>query len=480
MDKLDNLSDRVLELEELNEDYLGMFENSYDAMIIADGNGRALFINRAFEGIMDGKKEELLGQLIPEYTKEIIGHPSVTSKVLESGKTETIITQTSSGKQVLNTGVPVYNCNGIIHRIYINLRDITKLNALRQKYQESQILASKYHLELIEMKKRKVAGFVAHSKEINQVLEIAYRVACVDSTVLLLGESGVGKDNVAHIIHEASIRKNSGSFVKISCGAIPAELLESELFGYEGGAFTGAKREGKVGYFELADKGTLFLDEIGELPKLLQVKLLNVIQFKNIIRIGGVKEIPVDIRIIAATNRDLAEMVRLGDFREDLFYRLNVVPIMIPPLRERKEDIPFLLFHYVDRFNRKYNQEVRFSQATTDILYKYNWPGNIRELANLVERLIVTSDEPLIKPENLPEKYLAKNKNAVKTGCDFKSLREAVEEFEMQLVQKTLECSKNKEETAGKLSISLSSLTRRMRKIRQSKNGVNTDLGKNV
>jgi len=198
--------------------------------------------------------------------------------------------------------------------------------------------------------------------------------------------------------------------------------------------------------------------------------MLAVIQDQKITRIGGVKEKDVDVRIIAATNRDLEEMVRQGDFREDLFYRLNVVPIIIPPLRERKEDIPFLIVHYTERFNQKYNLEVKFSKEAIEVLCKYNWPGNVRELANLVERVVVTSQESLVKPEFLPKKYLSQAQNPAEIGPNFKSLGEAVKEYELQLVKSTLELCKSREEAANKLGISLSSLTRRTRRLKQVEN----------
>jgi len=470
LDELNYLRRRLAELEELNRDYLGMIENSYDAMSIADCDGRLLLVNPAFERIMGIKKSEALNRTTQDLTNEGITDASAALKALETGKEETVIINTRSGRQVLSTGVPFYDHDGKIIRVYCNIRDVTELNHLRQKYEQTQRLASKYLLELLELKKGKTIHFVAHSKKIQQVLENVYRIAVVDSTVLILGESGVGKDLVARLIHEASARNDSGTFLKINCAAIPADLLESELFGYEGGAFTGAKKDGKAGYFEIADKGTIFLNEIGELPKKLQVKLLAVIQDQKITRVGGVKEKNVDVRIIAATNRDLEEMVRQGDFREDLFYRLNVIPVTIPPLRERKEDIPFLIVHYTETFNQKYNREVRFGKETMEVLCKYNWPGNVRELANLVERVVVTSQESVIKPEHIPPKYLVRTQNPAEPWYNFKSLSDAVEEYELQLVKSALELCKTREETASKLGISLSSLTRRMRRLKQVEN----------
>ncbi len=465
--ELNLLRKRLTELEELNRDYLDMIENSYDGMTITDSGGMLLLVNPAFERVMGIKKSEALSKTIHDLIKDGSTDTSAALKVFETGKAETVIINTSAGRQVLSTGVPLYDQAGKIFRVYCNLRDVTELNHLRQKYEQTQKLASKYLFELLEFKKGKSVHFIAHSKKIQQVLETVYRIAVVDSTVLILGESGVGKDLVARVIHEVSSRNDSGTFLKINCAAIPADLLESELFGYEGGAFTGANKEGKAGYFEIADKGTMFLDEIGELPKKLQVKLLAVIQDQKITRVGGVKEKDVDVRIIAATNRDLEEMVRQGDFREDLYYRLNVVPVTIPPLRERREDIPFLIVHYTELFNQKYNREVKFDKETVEILYKYHWPGNVRELANLVERIVVTSREPVINPGHIPGKYREQTKSNAESRYDFKSLHDAVEKYELKLVKNTLEISKSREEASIKLGISLSGLNRRIKRLRE-------------
>ncbi|MDD3653023.1 MAG: sigma 54-interacting transcriptional regulator [Desulfotomaculaceae bacterium] len=467
MYELQHLRNRQITMEGLNREYCTMFENSFDAMSIADCDGRLILVNPAFERIMGVKKSDALGRRIQDLINEGISDASAALKVFETGKEETVMLNTIKGRQVLSTGIPSYDHSGRIFRVYCNLRDLTELNQFKQKWEQSQKTASKYLFESLPSKKGKSFKFIAHSKQIKRILETVYRIAAVDSTVLILGESGVGKDIIAQIIHEASPRNSIGPFIKINCAAIPADLLESELFGYEGGAFTGANKDGKAGYFEIAHKGTLFLDEIGELPIKLQVKLLAVIQDQKICKIGGVKGKDVDVRIVAATNRDLEEMVRQGDFREDLYYRLNVVPIIIPPLRERKEDISFLIGHFAELYNKKYNLVVKFSKETIELLYKYNWPGNVRELANLVERLVVTSQESLIKPEHLPKKYLVQDQKPAVRGSNFKSLCEAVGEYELQFVKSTLELCKSREEAADKLGISLSSLTRRVRRLKQ-------------
>lgn len=471
-DEILKLCERVRELEEMNRDLLGMVENSFDGLAIIDSETRLLMLNPAFYKIMGFEDVPCLGRTTREIVKEGLTDNAASIHVVETGKPQTVIINTIAGRQVLSTGVPVFDQSGKIHRIYCNLRDITELNSLKEKYEQSQKLISKYLVELHEVKKLQTmrSTFIAHSKQMRQIMETAYRTARVDATVLLLGESGVGKDLIARIVHEASPRMETGTFVKINCGAIPSELLESELFGYEAGAFTGASKEGKAGYFEIADKGTLFLDEIGDLPLKLQVKLLSVIQDQEVTRIGGVRTKKVDVRIIGATNQDLEKMVRTGKFREDLFYRLNVVPISIPPLRERKDDVPFLLIHYLERYNKKYNVQARLSKEAVDKLCAYRWPGNVRELANLIEHLVVTIDEQVLKPEHLPKKCLSMSEeNEDEPSVMMKSLREEVKKYELRLIKKALSQTGTLEETAHRLGVSLSTLTRRLRIVRSAR-----------
>ncbi|MGE5702660.1 MAG: sigma-54 interaction domain-containing protein [Clostridia bacterium] len=247
---------------------------------------------------------------------------------------------------------------------------------------------------------------VWHSDKMKQILFIIEQVTQVDSTVLLLGESGVGKSAIAKAIHQLSLRKDK-PFISVNCGALPENLIESELFGYESGSFTGGKKGGQAGLFEAAHTGTIFLDEIAELPYSAQSKLLEVLQENTFRRVGGVKKIEVDVRVIAATNKVLPTLIRQQRFREDLFYRLNVVPLEIPPLRERKEDIPLLTHYFLDKFNLKYKKSRRISAQSLERFTKHNWPGNIRELENLIERMVVTDVEPTgtaeVEKEPAPE-----------------------------------------------------------------------------
>jgi len=466
----EDLHARMSELEALNQDLMGMINNSYDAFAVVGGDSRLLLLNPAFERVMGLRNSEILGRKTSDLVREGVSDTAASLKVMETGKAQTVIINTMAGRQVLSTGVPVFDRNGKISRIYCNLRDITELNELKEKYEQSQKLVSKYLLELHEMRQLHAAKsqFVAHSKLMKEITETAYRVARVDATVLLLGESGVGKELVARIIHEASARAETGTFVKINCGAIPRELLESELFGYEAGAFTGARRDGKPGYFEIADRGTLFLDEIADLPSALQVKLLSVIQDQEVTRVGGTRPKGIDVRIIAATNQDLEKMVQAGTFREALYYRLNVVPLTIPPLRERKEDIPFLLMHYLQKYNKKYKSKLRLDKDAVEHLCTYRWPGNVRELANLMEQLVVVSDEETIQLKHLPKKLRAASDQGNGFGKKFASLKDELKNCERKVIESALSRCQTLEQTAHELGISLSTLSRRLRKNRNT------------
>ncbi len=306
---------------------------------------------------------------------------------------------------------------------------------------------------------------IAYSIEMGKVLQVATKVAQVTSTVMILGESGVGKEVVARFVHNASLRRG-GPFVTINCGAIPPNLLESELFGYEAGAFTGAKRQGKPGMIETASSGTLFLDEISDLPLDLQVKLLQVIQERRLTRVGGIQPIEVDIRIIAATNRDLAKMVERGEFRADLFYRLNVVPIVIPPLRSRRDDIIPLIYHFLAKHNNTHRYNKTISRETREVLTQYSWPGNVRELENLIERLVVTVEGDEIGVEDLPqyikERDVSCNSKVIVEGVI--PLREAVEEVERQLIKHAQEEHETTYEIAEALGVNQSTVVRKLKK----------------
>jgi len=282
----------------------------------------------------------------------------------------------------------------------------------------------------------RVEGIVGSSRKILEVLDLIHRIAPTGATVLLRGESGVGKELFARAIHFLSPRANK-PFITVNCGAIPESLLESELFGHEKGAFTGAYTT-KKGKFELADGGTLFLDEIGEMPLTLQVKLLRAIQEKEIERLGGSRPIKVDVRIIAATNKDLERMVKEGSFREDLYYRLSVIPVFIPPLRERKEDIPVLVHHFLERFSREYHKNVRITPEVMEAFMGYEWKGNVRELQNILERMVILDRDGVLSEKDLPPE-LRKPRPKLSENTSFNGM--SVKEMEIEMLKRALEKS---------------------------------------
>jgi len=307
--------------------------------------------------------------------------------------------------------------------------------------------------------------FIVHSNCMKELTKMAIRVAKVDSTVLIQGESGVGKELIADVIHSHGVR-NKGPLIKINCGAIPENLLESEFFGYEPGAFSGASRKGKIGLFELANGGILFLDEIGDMPLNLQVKLLRVLQDKEITRVGGIRPIKVDIRILTGTNRNLSEMINNRQFRQDLYYRLNVVPIHVPALRERQEDIPVLTNYFLDYFNNKYltsSTSKQLAPEVIDCFMKHDWPGNVRELENLIERLIVTTAQTNISVNDLPL-WLDRSHTYISGNSESISLKCAVEDTERKLLQYAFSRYKSTYEVARVLEINQSTVVRKAAK----------------
>lgn len=386
---------------QLLEDIL---DSSYDAIAILNSEPRFLYVNKNYEKILDFKKEEVLNIHINDLvkTKKIIIAPSL--EVIKTKQTSSSFQKMSNGTEALITASPVFNSDGEIILIVDNIRDITDLHRLKEKSLRYKLKNTKLEKELLEYKlnSRENSEIVYKSKSMNDILEIALRASYTCASVLITGESGVGKGLIAKFIHLNSDRKLQ-PFVSINCSAIPESLFESELFGYEEGAFTGAKKQGKPGLFEIASNGTLFLDEITEMPINIQSKLLTVLQDKSFYRVGSVEQIFTNARIIAATNSNIQQKIKDNKFRKDLFYRLNVIPINIPPLKERKEDILPLTIHFLNINNKIYKKNKKINFEAEKILISQNWPGNIRELQNTVERLIIldNSDDGVINSESV-------------------------------------------------------------------------------
>lgn len=394
----------VTELEtykSINKELDAIIESSYDGLYITDGQANTLRVNKAYERISGLRREDLIGCNMKELVEKGFINQSVSLEVLKRREPVTIMQEISSQntkKKVIVTGNPIFDegKNEII-LVVTNVRDITELEELREELEHRRDLSERYLSELTELRLDLFPkdDIIARSEKMKNIIRVAVKVAQVDTSILITGESGVGKGKLAKLIHQTSKRQDN-PFIKINCGAIPETLIESELFGYEKGAFTGARTEGKAGLFEIAHNGTIFLDEIGEVPLHLQVKLLGILEDKQLIRVGGTKSKKVDVRVITASNSDLKKLVEEKRFRNDLFFRLEVIPLHIPPLRERKEDILPLIQLFLNRFNSSYGIKKKISADAIDCLLNYYYPGNIRELENIVERLVVVGQDELI------------------------------------------------------------------------------------
>ena len=467
----DALKNKLKDYQKISAELEAVFQNSFDGITIVNKDGVPIKVNKAWDRLIGLKREEVIGRNVKELVDKGIFNDSVTLRVLETKKPATILQKMSSGKQAIVTGSPIFDEHGELYRIVINIRDVTELHQLQENLEKTKTLTERYRVQIsqLRLKQTQEENIIADSKDMRNLLDLAVRVARVDSTILLLGESGVGKEVMARFIHSCSTRGIDQPFITVNCGAIPEQLLESELFGYETGAFTGARKEGKAGMFELANGGILFLDEIAELPLKLQVKLLHALQEKEIMRVGGTKPIKVNIRIITATNKDLKTLVRNGQFREDLYYRLNVVPMLIPPLRARREDILPLAVHYLTYYNKKYTLKKMLSNELMEELLYYDWPGNVRELANFMERMIVTSEKEILTKQDFP--FITNNKfqtdpPRIKTERNPKQiqpLKESMKKLEHKLILDALHLCGTQSEAANALGISVRTLARKLK-----------------
>ena len=392
-----------------------VIEHSFDGIYITDGQATTIKVNRSYLTISGLKASEVLGVNM----KELVNNGTISA---------------SGTLMALDEKRPI------------------TIHLLRE--------------EILRIRKnhRNQCSMVAEDARTELVLSMIDRVAPLDTTVILFGETGVGKEVFAKYIYQHSARKDK-PFIKVNCGAIPANLVESELFGYEKGAFTGADKNGKMGLFELANTGTIFLDEVGELPLDMQVKLLRVLQEQEFERIGGRKPVKVDVRVLAATNRDLEEMVKQKTFRQDLYYRLMIFPVHIPPLRERPDDILPLAQSFLQALNRKYDFKKYLSPLSAKMMQDYNWPGNIRELRNIIERAVIISNEDEIGPDALhlfPVKERPETKSRVLDPV--KDLKTAMEELELEYINHAYEKYGNVREAAESLGMTPSTFVRKRQK----------------
>lgn len=410
------------------------FDNCFYASFLLDKSGLIIYMNEKAEHVFKIAREDIIGKNKDDF--ESNSFESSTEIALNEQKLVTCIKYLSNDKVYIDTSIPIFNDSGKLEYILTMIRcldDNTIQNACIIKNSNKDVIISRDLEKAISYDNR----LVFRSKQTFDTLKLVEKVAVLDTTVLLLGESGVGKSSYARYLHRHSNR-SSNRMVEINCGAIPETLLESELFGYESGAFSGAQPQGKKGLIEASDGGILFLDEIGDMPLSLQAKLLTVIQDRKIMKVGGINEIPVDTKIVAATNQDLKKLIEEGKFREDLYYRLNVLPIKIHPLRDRPGDIIPLAKYFLNKYNKKHSFETRIDEIVYEKLESYSWPGNVRELENLIERLVITSSNELVTLDN-PHLSFTKTEtpnHSVEVN-KILPLREVIEEAERQLIKKT-------------------------------------------
>lgn len=471
--ELESLASELGQIKELNHELEAILESFYDGIGIIAGDGTLLRVNTSYERITGLSKDDNgVGRNVRELQEDGTVSQAVALLVINQKKTVTIKQRIKTGKEILITGSPVFDEQGEVIRVVCNIRDMTELNLLKEQVDNAQKQNQRYANELQELRAQLLdhEEFVFRSAAMDKVFKLIGRVAGVNSHVLITGESGVGKENAARLIHKLSSRAQ-GPFLQINCGAIPENLLESELFGYEDGAFTGARSGGKKGIFEMCEGGTLLLDEIGELPMNMQVKLLRVLQQQEVFRIGAAKPVKFNVRVIAATNRNLEEMIAKQTFRADLFYRLNVVPVNIPPLRERTEDIVPLALHFLERFNQKYSSNKRLDSEILLAFERHSWPGNVRELENLIERLVVVNEENILTAKHLPFQVSQPLDSLSIQVNEPISLERAIEMLERELLRKTMQSYPTTRQAARILGVSHPTVIRKMQKYKLAQTG---------
>ena len=460
------LADELSYTRQLYESLDTIFQDSLDGFFITDGEGNVLKVNKSYEEMSGITSEEIIGQNMHDLESTLINY-SASLIVLKTRQTATIEQSfLRTGRKAYITSTPVFSPEGKIIMVISNTRDFKMIEELRQQLSEQmvQVSESKEKIRALTQQNIDRSQFLVNDPKMYEILYSATKVADKDTTVLIQGETGTGKELLAHFIHQNSSRRDN-PMLSVNCGAIAKDLIESELFGYEGGAFTGALSKGRPGYFEVANGGTLFLDEIGEMPMNVQMKLLRALQENEIMRLGSSQPRKIDVRVIAATNRDLKEMIDANEFRSDLYYRLNVVNLEIPPLRERKKDIIPLAQHFLNQFNAKFKTHKTLSPYSCKTLEEYNWPGNVRELKNTIEKMVILSDEDIISSAELWSSESSLIKDNVQLGNI--QLKTILEQIELKYIREYCSLYGTLEKTAEKLDMNLKTLSRRKKHLEE-------------
>ena len=424
-------------LAEHLQNILDLFD---DGIFISDRSGLAVTVNRMYEKLIGLDKERIQGKHVLHFVNEKIFDVVVNPEVVRTGKPVTLMQKLHGSKKVMLRGYPILDARGEVCLVVTFVRDITMITQFQEQIAQQKEIIETFmeRLELLQEPVRQ-GEQVFEDEDMKKTVALLERLAATDVTILLTGETGVGKDMLARLAHEASARREK-MFLKVDCGSIASNLIESELFGYVPGAFSGASAKGKLGYFEIADGGTIFLDEIGELPMPMQTRLLRVLQDNEVVRVGASQPRTINVRVIAATNRNLKEDMESGRFRSDLYYRLNVSSVCIPPLRERRADIMPLAKYFLQRYCLKYKKKIHFSPEVLAALAAYAWPGNVRELQNSIQNLVITKDPPLICLRDLPQQFTGDSPvQAGHSPCPPPMpLKELVASFEREVLEKAI------------------------------------------
>lgn len=453
----------------IEDNYNGFFrrilETSHDEIYVCDGRGITLYCNKAFEGNYGISSADMVGKTAMYLVEQGYSDVTPVPEVIRTKRQSTMEQKTATGRTLSITATPWFDSNGEIAFIVENCRDKTELENMQAKLNQKELEAQRYRAEVESIRRMEgefASGSLNFGVSMERFLRGALRISQTDATVLIQGESGTGKSHLAQFIHRQSLRLEN-SFISINCSTIAPTLFESELFGYAPGAFTGAGPKGKVGLVELASGGTLFLDEIGEVPLNLQVKLLELIQEKRYLPVGDIKAREADVRIIAATNQNLKKLMEVRKFREDLYYRLKVIELEMPPLRERQEDIDAFLNHFLRQYNREYGFARCLSAEARLALNRYRWPGNIRELQNLMHKLVIMAPEDKIKVGDLPPALLLETGESAgampKGGLD-----QLMEAYEGNIIKQVYRLTGSSYKAAEALEISQSKASRLIRK----------------
>jgi len=431
----------------------------YDEVYITDNNYKLVYVNKSCARHYGATQEEMIGKTSFDFNQEKWWGPAFLTPMYKDKKAYSARQKLANGTEVLTIATPIFDDNDNIKYVVMNVRD--DVNDI--DLYNGQCDPDFFHDDEV------ASSFIFKSNSMNKVYSMASKISNLDTTCIISGETGVGKTMLAKHIHKMGTKRDK-PFIAVNCAGLPSELIESELFGYSKGAFTGANQGGKKGFLELADGGTLLLDEISELPLAAQAKILHIVQEKEFFPVGGNESIKVDVRIIAATNKSLKSLVKLGQFREDLYYRLNVVDLYIPPLRKRVDDIPHLVYFFLGEFSKKYNLNRKITDRALDVLINYEWKGNIRELKHIIERMVVTSDTVILDLNQLPTSLFGIEDQSDNYDDEDMTFDDKMDIYEGYLIRSAYEKDKSSRKIAESLNLSQTRATKLIQKHIKSQN----------